>query len=399
MAERTKWDFVDENKVPQTDEPVSVEKFVWGENAPVTRCYDPNARKLDVPASTPRTDGWAGQTPYSDEHNFIWKLNSLLLAEMEKRGVLNWSEVTNYTPPAIVWGSNGELYKCLIASGPDSGGSKNPVTEPVYWSRFAYDREKFISGLVPTLQPTNAITVSKGAATSSNNEIDIIRLETPITKTVATWAPGDNQGGFFGGVYPSARFHFFVIKNPSTNEVDVGFSFYPNAPDRPPEYTEFRRIFSCYLLSYDWWDFKAFEDSGGCLDVRFPIPNPIYNDAITTTSQIIFVANLVPQEVGGVSIMKVSLCAELSSTDAFYTGGGTYIRAILADGETPDIIPDTNRYSLRVSTNSRRSISNFSLNLTPGGGFNFRAATDGSLTQTRLYMAITGYFDRRNDTP
>lgn len=87
------------------------------------------------PASSP--DGW----PYAERVNsaewnqlvYQW---STLLSIMDKKGVLGWSALVDYTESSVQFGSDGILYSWLAASGPNNGGAKDPISNPTFWIPF-----------------------------------------------------------------------------------------------------------------------------------------------------------------------------------------------------------------------------------------------------------------------
>jgi hypothetical protein len=54
-----------------------------------------------------------------------------MLSEIEAKGIPSWSALTDYPLPAIVWGSDEQLYKALQASVHTD--PKDPTLEPLYW--------------------------------------------------------------------------------------------------------------------------------------------------------------------------------------------------------------------------------------------------------------------------
>lgn len=86
------------------------------------------------PTSSP--DGW----PYAErvnsaEFNQIMYQSTSLLSIIDKKGVLGWSDLVDYTEPSVVFSSDGLLYLWILASGPANGGAKDPSggLNPTYW--------------------------------------------------------------------------------------------------------------------------------------------------------------------------------------------------------------------------------------------------------------------------
>lgn len=55
---------------------------------------------------------------------------------LNKNGVVGWSNQIDYTPPAIVWGSDNKFYTCKVPNGP-STKIVDPISDdqsnPIYW--------------------------------------------------------------------------------------------------------------------------------------------------------------------------------------------------------------------------------------------------------------------------
>jgi hypothetical protein len=101
----------------------------------------------------------------------------------------------------------------------------------------------YIAGLKLTIVGTTQITVGSGVATDSTY-VASMSLLSSLTKGVGGWSPG-NAGGLDTGVFAANQtYHWFVIRNPTSNAVDVLFSLSPNAPALPSGFTQFRRIAS-----------------------------------------------------------------------------------------------------------------------------------------------------------
>lgn len=88
------------------------------------------------PASSP--DGW----PYAErvnsaEFNQIMYQASSLISIIDKKGVLGWTNLVDYSEACVVFGSDGLLYEWLLASGPNiPAGVKDPAlgANPTFWT-------------------------------------------------------------------------------------------------------------------------------------------------------------------------------------------------------------------------------------------------------------------------
>lgn len=117
------------------------------------------------PASSP--DGW----PYAErvnsaEFNQIMFQLSSLLSIMDTRGVLGWSSAADYTATSVTWGSDGALYVWLQASGPNNGGAKDPISNPLYWREFASSRRARFTASGSFTVPAGVTTIYISACAS-----------------------------------------------------------------------------------------------------------------------------------------------------------------------------------------------------------------------------------------
>jgi hypothetical protein len=110
---------------------------VWGADASTSIPPSPLAGVAyrNTALTTGQTrGGWAFDT-LVDSAKFnetLFRYGSLLDI-LDKQGVLGWSDQVDYAVPALVWGSDGALYRCLLASGPGST-VRDPVSAPAgYW--------------------------------------------------------------------------------------------------------------------------------------------------------------------------------------------------------------------------------------------------------------------------
>src|SRR5690606_21494257 len=99
---------------------------------------------------------------------------------------------------------------------------------------------KGISGLLLSndpVAPLTTIAVSAGAARDSTDTVTI-RLNAGITKRIdLNWAQGNGAGGLDTGTRVTFHgYHFFVILNPTTGDVDVLISASALNPALPSGY-------------------------------------------------------------------------------------------------------------------------------------------------------------------
>lgn len=132
---RPTWTYINKNGI-ETIRQVTAQENKWATNAPtVDFLKDPELRGI-------RKLGYYDEVPDSAEHNWVFALHSRMLASIEGRGILQWCALTDYVPPAIVWGQDGtsSLYLAVLSSGPTHGGAVDPATEspPTYWQRVSF---------------------------------------------------------------------------------------------------------------------------------------------------------------------------------------------------------------------------------------------------------------------
>ena len=110
----------------------------------------------------------------------------------------------------------------------------NPITSGASynWANDTMKSSSLPKDWISGLQLSNSLTspdynlvISSGEARSSNDSMDI-KLSSSITKNVsAAWSAGTNAGGLLDALPPSGgTLHVWLMKNPSTGAVDVGFS-------------------------------------------------------------------------------------------------------------------------------------------------------------------------------
>lgn len=112
---------------------------VWAADATTTIPGSPLSgvayRRTSVVSADAR-EGWPFDTLVdSAEFNELLYRYATLIDIMDRQGVLGWSDQVDYTTTALVFGSDGVLYKSLLASGPTTT-ARDPISNPTYWSAF-----------------------------------------------------------------------------------------------------------------------------------------------------------------------------------------------------------------------------------------------------------------------
>ena len=269
MADNRKtWTYINQDGDIKT-EPVTIQSKIWAQAASASGVRDPDGRTT----SQPRTDGWTDETPYGDEFNFISKLFSLFLSELESKGVLSWSAFTDYTPPAVVTASDGNLYTARQASGPGGAGAKDPITQLAYWQLLIPPR-KSPAGLIinpNTVDPDRKFDISPGSASASNKISDMYFPSNWTKDLNLAWSPGSGGGARFSGVPLPAPgwLHVFLIRKDADGSVDVGcdLSSSLTPANIPAGYTAYKRIGSLEFSSgSNIVPFLANEMAGGAVE-------------------------------------------------------------------------------------------------------------------------------------
>lgn len=389
---RTKWQYINKDGDESGIVPVHIQDLVWAAGAGPLATRDPDGRT----DSQPRSNGWDGETPFGDEHNFIYKLNQLFLAELESRGFLYWSATTDYTVPAVVWGSNQVAYKALLDSGPGYGGAKDPAVSgnETYWEPvFAEARAKITEGVVLSNESGDedyGVVFGIGKMTATNGAF--LNHSTPIIKKFnLAWAAGSGNGGNFNGstFYPDYTIHCFLIQNDTTKEIDAGFDDNVTAPNIPVGYTAYRRVGSLITqkTSVTVEHFSSHEFSGGA--VKFNLHTPINAiDASVPASTRVPLALQVPHDIYPDACFYAQLYEDDSSTPE---------AAIFTSQFQPDLVPDIyTNFSLAVGTPPVINAAPFNLIANDFGEIYYRVTATGT-TAVGLSINTWGWTDRRID--
>jgi len=178
--------------------------------------------------------------------------------------LVNWSQVVfltewnpNVTYPVqeLVIGSDGFLYRSLI----NGNVNNDPVASPVQWGPGVRVETTSLNVLPQGYKQNNGlilsnssgdlahdIEISVGAARNSTNNTDIKLLVTLTKRIDATFAEGNNAGGFPTAISLLANtwYHFFAIVK-ADGTVDAGFDTSLTAANLladATDFTGFRRI-------------------------------------------------------------------------------------------------------------------------------------------------------------
>lgn len=146
---------------------------------------------------------------------------------------------------------------------------------------------QFPSGHIYGLRMSTAgssatMSISAGVAADSTNSI--LMSLSAISKTTASWAVGNNQGGLDTGVIANNTwYYFFEISRSDTGVSDVIFSINPALPALPTNYTHYRYIGAGLTNgSAQWTSFTQYGD-----DFYLNTPVADFNGAGSTTAALL----------------------------------------------------------------------------------------------------------------
>lgn len=173
------------------------------------------------PASSP--DGWRyAQVVNSAEWNQLVYQWSTLLSIIDSKGILGWSDQVDYASNAVAYGSDGNLYTWLAASGPTLGGAKDPVSQPAFWRKgLVYDSD-MVGVIGASRGAAMSVSAASASATFTADQLVVgvsltgrqYRLSS-LSLTLNTATTG--AGGMDTGLAPvSGYLAVYVIYNPTT---------------------------------------------------------------------------------------------------------------------------------------------------------------------------------------
>lgn len=201
---------------------------------------DPVAGPLSVP------DGW----PYAErvnsaEFNQLMYQYSSLLSIIDKQGILGWTDLVDYTVPAIVFGSDGVIYTALQASGP-STTARDPISSPLYWKEFgASASSDSVQGTVKNLKGSATGTNANASYTADQIIVEdssgVSARLSAVSVSPSLSASGAN-GLDTGTSAASTWYSVWVIYNPATTTTAGLFSLSSTAPTMPSGYTMKARV-------------------------------------------------------------------------------------------------------------------------------------------------------------
>lgn len=113
----------------------------------------------------------------------------------------------------------------------------------------------YLFGLgMSTAGSSTTLTVASGAATDST-KTTLMNLASSMAKTTSAWAAGTGNGGKLSAaaIANSTWYYWYLLYNPSTGAVDVGFDVSATSPTLPSGYTQFRYIGAAFTNGSAQW--------------------------------------------------------------------------------------------------------------------------------------------------
>lgn len=230
---------------------------------------------------------------------------------------------------------------------------------------------------------TNDIIVAVGVCRDVDDSVDIVLSVARTKQLDAEWAAGNNAGGRDTGSIADGTWHVFMIRNPSTQGVDILFSLSASSPTMPSGYTQKRRIGSIIRSS---GAILAFVQTGD----RFLLGTPVvdYTANPNTTSAITVTLASVPAGIGVTALLhghmldnsataaRVGLITSLGQADTAPTAGG--IGQFQTTGASGSVFASCG--GLEIPTNTLRQI---------------RARLSAADTDLYLRLVTDGWLDTR----
>lgn len=174
------------------------------------------------PASVP--NGWPYFTKVnSAEFNQLMYQYSTLLTLMDRRGVLGWTDVLDYTESALVLGSDGALYFWLQESGPGTvAGVQDPTAAPTYWAPLSSGSSGLRAANAGGSSNALTATFDPPVTALDNGVAVLVRAASANTGTAPTFAPDGmtaktivkgSDGALVAGDIPGAGAWLMLVFN------------------------------------------------------------------------------------------------------------------------------------------------------------------------------------------
>lgn len=220
----------------------------------------------------------------------------------------------------------------------------------------------YISGLTLSTAGSSAtFSVATGVAADST-AADMMALSSSISKTTSAWAVGTGSGALdTGTIAASTWYHAYLIKNISTQTVDVLVSLSATTPTLPSGYTLARRIGSMKTDGSSHW--TAFSQFGNYFRWATPVldvsnvsfPNTYTTQTISVPPgvQVLAHGNLAPGTGGSIiQIRPVGASDTMSNGITTFTANPLGKAGGSISGTSPQVVG-----SWREVTNTSSQIS------------------------------------------
>ena len=110
---------------------------VWAEGAPPANVIDP-----DITSPGKYDSGWIAEVPDFEHFNYMFKVFTQGLVHANEQGIGFWDAVSNYAQYGLSKGSDGNIYRSLIADNLNN----DPTTDFVNWEIAFYPSSAFKYG-------------------------------------------------------------------------------------------------------------------------------------------------------------------------------------------------------------------------------------------------------------
>lgn len=160
----------------------------------------------------------------ADFNEFMYRLSALVNL-LEVGGILEWSALTDYVVGAYVKGADNIIYKSLLVSGPNSGGTKdcNAGANPTYWElAFNYTLPTATGAVLGGIKLGASVVAPAGVLNVVNAiaEYGLVKKDgTKLTGT-SSWTVSRNSAGKYQLVLPTGNYAVITAQ--------AGLLFSPN---------------------------------------------------------------------------------------------------------------------------------------------------------------------------
>lgn len=234
----------------------------------------------------------------------------------------------------------------------------------------------------------NDIDIGTGSARNSTDLYTMVLTGALVKRLDAVWAAGTGNGGRFATNISDATWHVYLIANPTTGIVDVGFSTSATNPTSDPSYpsgfTYFRRIGSIVRTG---GSIKGFVQDGD----QFMWKS--YTDDINTTNPGTSAVTRTLTLPTGIRVLALVTIALSGTTQAGLAAVG-YLSALSQNDDAPTVTTGATVVSFATS-----AISDLNIGATAGVMTNtsaqIRSRVQFSAAGTTLRIGTRGWVDTR----